>query len=116
MRLLAAGGFESYRTPWLTAEWADTLQRVAAEEKLWKNPNWVNWLIWLKAASRQVSDIPAKRTVKRDPNDDPVIMAAVAANARYIVTADKDLLDLGEPYGVSCLTPRVFLSETLKHE
>ena len=25
LRLLAAGGFESYRTPWLTAEWADTL-------------------------------------------------------------------------------------------
>jgi predicted nucleic acid-binding protein len=43
-------------------------------------------------------------------------MAAVAANARYLVTADKDLLDLGKPYGVSCLTPRAFLSETLKHE
>ncbi len=116
LRLLAAGGFESYRTPCLTAEWADTLQRVAAEEKLWKNPNWANWLLWLKSASRQVPDIPPKKTVKRDPNDDPVIMAAVAANARYIVTADKDLLDLGKRFGVSCLTPRAFLSETLKRE
>jgi len=117
LRLLAAGGFESYRTPWLTSEWADTVQRVAAEEKLWKNPNWANWLLWLKTASRRVPDIPARKTVKRDPNDDPVIMAAVAANARYIVTTDKDLLDLGKkPCGVACVTPRAFLSETLKQD
>jgi putative PIN family toxin of toxin-antitoxin system len=114
LRLLAAGGFESYRTPWLTSEWADAVQRVAGSEKLWKNPNWANWLIWLKAVSRQVPDIPAKKTVKRDPNDDPVIMAAVAGNAHYIVTTDNDLLDLGKPYGVACVTPRAFLSETLK--
>ena len=114
LRLLAAGGFESYRTPWLTSEWAETVQRVAAEEKLWKNPNWANWLIWLKTASKLVPDIPAKKTVKRDPKDDPVIMAAVSVNANYLVTTDKDLLDLGKPYGVSCATPRVFLSETLK--
>jgi putative PIN family toxin of toxin-antitoxin system len=114
LRLLAAGGFESYRTPWLTSEWAETVQRVAAEEKLWKNPNWANWLIWLKTASKLLPDIPAKKTVKRDPKDDPVIMAAVSVNANYLVTTDKDLLDLGKPYGVSCATPRVFLSETLK--
>ena len=114
LRLLAAGGFESYRTPWLTSEWAETVQRVAAEEKLWKNPNWANWLIWLKTASKLVPDIPAKKTVKSDPKDDPVIMAAVSVNANYLVTTDKDLLDLGKPYGVSCATPRVFLSETLK--
>ncbi len=114
LRLLAAGGFESYRTPWLTSEWAETVQRVAAEEKFWKNPNWANWLIWLKTASKLVPDIPAKKTVKRDPKDDPVIMAAVSVNANYLVTTDKDLLDLGNPYGVSCATPRVFLSETLK--
>ena len=113
LRLLAAGGFESYRTPWLTSEWADTVQRGDAREKLWKNPNWANWLIWLKTASKQAPDIPVKKTVKRDPKDDPVIMAAVAVNAQYIVTTDKDLLDLGKPYGVSCVTPRVLLSEVL---
>ena len=114
LRLLAAGGFESYRTPWLTAEWADTVQRVAAEERLWKNPNWANWLAWLKASSKLAPDIAGKIIVKRDLKDDPVIMAAVVVNAHYIVTTDKDLLDLGKPYGVACVTPRVFLSETLK--
>jgi putative PIN family toxin of toxin-antitoxin system len=113
LRLLAAGGFESYRTPWLTAEWTDVVQRVAAEEKLWRNPNWANWLTWLKSTSWLVPNIPVRKTVKRDPNDDPVVMAAVAAAAQYIVTTDKDLLDLGKPYGVACVTPRVFLAEAL---
>lgn len=114
LRLLAAGGFESFRTPWLTSEWAETVERVAGEEKLWKNPNWANWLIWLKTASRSIPDIPRRKTVKRDPNDDPVIMAAVAASAHYIVTSDKDLLDLNKPYGVACVTPSAFLSEILR--
>lgn len=114
LRLLAAGGFQSCRTPSLTSEWTDTLMRVAAREKLWKNPNWANWLLWIKAISSLVPDIPTRKTVTRDPNDDPVVMAAVAANALYIVTTDKDLLDLGKPYGIACLTPREFLSEMLK--
>ena len=113
LRLLAAGGFESYRTPWITAEWTDAVTRVS-QRPIWKNPNWVNWLIWLKAASKLVEDIPIKPTVKRDPKDDPVVMAAVSARAGYIVTTDGDLLDLEKPYGVECLTPRAFLSALLR--
>lgn len=55
-------------------------------------------------------DIPVKKTVKRDPNDDPVVMAAVAVRAAFIVTAAGDLLDLEKPYGIACLRPREFLS------
>ena len=32
LTLLAVGGFHSYRTPWLTAEWAETVQYVAEHE------------------------------------------------------------------------------------
>src|ERR1019366_2342320 len=90
LKLLAAGGFQSYRTPWLTAEWADTVQFVAGHEKRWKNPNWPNWLAWLKRASKLADDIPVKKTVKRDPDDDAVIMVAVAVRAAFIVTTDAD--------------------------
>ena len=113
LRLLAAGGFESYRTPCITAEWTDVVTRVA-QRPIWKNPNWVSWLTWLKAASKVVEDIPIKPTVKRDPKDDPVVLAAVAARAGYIVTTDGDLLDLEKPYGVECLTPLAFLSVLLR--
>ena len=114
LTLLAAGGFHSYRTPWLTAEWAETVQYFAEHEKRWKNPNWVNWLEWLKHASKLEKDNPVKKTVKRDPNDDAVIMAAVAVRAAYIVTTDDDLLSLEKPYGSACILPRHFLGKILK--
>jgi len=116
LKLLAAGGFESWRTPWITAEWTDTVQRVAEIEKRWRNPNWANWLKWLKSVSKFSDDIPVRKTVKRDPNDDSVIMAAVAARAVFIVTYDSDLLDLEKPHGVSCVTPRAFLSAVLRQQ
>jgi predicted nucleic acid-binding protein len=114
LKLLAAAGFESWRTPWITAEWTDTVQSVARTEPRWRNPNWTNWLAWLKAVSKFADDIPIKKTVKRDPNDDPVVMAAVAVRAGFIVTYDADLLDLRKPHGVSCVTPRAFLSSILR--
>ena len=109
LTLLAVGGFQSYRTPWLTAEWSDTVQYVAEHEQRWRNPNWINWLEWLKRSSKLEADIPIKKTVKRDPNDDAVVMAAVAVRAAYIVTSDDDLLALQKPYGAACLSPRDFL-------
>ena len=47
LRLLALRGFVSTRTPWLTAEWSETVERVAREEKRWRNENWRAWLDWL---------------------------------------------------------------------
>jgi putative PIN family toxin of toxin-antitoxin system len=116
LKLLASGGFESWRTPWITGEWTETVQRVAATEKRWRNPNWINWLEWLKTVSKFSDDIPVRKTVRRDPNDDPVVMAAVAVRAAFIVTNDPDLLDLRKPYGVSCVTPRAFLSAILRQD
>ncbi len=111
--LLAAGGFQSFRTPFLTEEWADVVERVALEERRWRNPNWASWLLWLKTASKLVDDVPVRPT-SRDPHDDPVIMAAVAARAAFVVTKDPDLLVLRKPYGAACVTPRAFLSALLR--
>ena len=44
----------------------------------------------------------------RDPRDDPYLAAALSARA-VIVTYDKDLLDLGKPFGVEILRPSAFL-------
>jgi predicted nucleic acid-binding protein len=52
--------------------------------------------------------------VKRDPNDDAVVMAAVAVRAADIVTTDDDLLSLGKSYGSACLRPRDFLGKILQ--
>ncbi len=110
LRLLAERGFISARTAWLAAEWAETVERVAREERRWQNRNWRAWLDWLGRASVFFEEIPIRVTVRRDPKDDPVVMSAVAARAQFIVAYDPDLLDLEKPYGIACVTPRAFLS------
>ena len=112
LSLLARRCFLSVRTPWLTEEWAETVSRVSAEVK-WHNPNWPNWLEWVKDASLLIEDPPVRATVRRDPKDDPVIAAAVAGRATYLVAYDKDLLDLRKPYGVHILKPRAFIEALL---
>ena len=43
--------------------------------------------------------------MSRDPDDDSVIAAAVAAQAAWIVTGDQDLLVLGSYEGIAIITP-----------
>ena len=86
LRSLARREFISARTSWLAAEWTETVARVAHEEKRWRNDNWRAWLDWLERASTMFEEIPIRVTVRRDPKDDPVVMAGVAARARFIVT------------------------------
>ena len=105
LRLLALRDFVSARTTWLAEERTETVERVAREEKRRQA-----WLDWLKRASVFFEEIPIRVTVRHDPKDDPVVMSAVAARAHFIVAYDSDLLDLGKPYGIACVTPREFLS------
>ncbi|MCL4487043.1 MAG: putative toxin-antitoxin system toxin component, PIN family [Chloroflexi bacterium] len=55
------------------------------------------------------------RNVKvcRDPKDDMLIEAALAGNARYLVTGDEDLLVLKNYEAVRIVTPRTFLAALL---
>jgi uncharacterized protein len=51
---------------------------------------------------------PLNPDVCRDPDDIKVLGLAVASGADYIVTGDKDLLDLKKFQGIPILTPRSF--------
>jgi predicted nucleic acid-binding protein len=75
--------------------------------------NWANWLDWLKRASVLMDNPHMRPTVRRDPKDDPVLAAAVAGRAKFLVSYDNDFLDLGKPYGVHCIPPREFLAAVL---
>jgi putative PIN family toxin of toxin-antitoxin system len=46
----------------------------------------------------------------RDPADDALLEAAVAGDAQYIVTGDRDLLVLGSFEGVQIVTPAQFVA------
>ena len=51
------------------------------------------------------------RFVKRDPDDDKFLECAVAGRVRYLVTGDRDLLELRSYRGVSIISAGKFLQE-----
>ncbi len=114
LALLARRTFQSVRTPEFTAEWADTLADLAAHEPRWQNPNWAHWLDWLRQKSALVEPSALHPAVKRDPDDDVVLAAALGGRAAYLVTYDRDLLELGKPFGIEILRPGNFVSRLFR--
>ena len=54
----------------------------------------------------QPTHVPA---VCRDPDDDKFLAATIAGSAQFIVSEDKDLLDLGNYAGCQIVTAEAFL-------
>jgi len=56
-----------------------------------------------------IFELPEVSVIQRDPKDDQVLACALAAQAQYIVTRDKDLLDLGYYQGIQIMKPEQFI-------
>jgi uncharacterized protein len=73
----------------------------------------------LRQVATVVTPIERIQAVERDPDDDMVLECAVAAKAHLIVSADKDLLDLGDFRGIGICHPRdlnqIFASDLAQH-
>ena len=64
----------------------------------------------LLTQAEMVPDTPAPRVEPNDPKDDPIIAAAVAAKADYLITGDRaHLLPIAEYQGIRIISPREFL-------
>jgi predicted nucleic acid-binding protein len=48
----------------------------------------------LRSVAETISGVPRRFVYQRDVDDEPYITLAVEAGARYLVSRDKDLLDL----------------------
>jgi putative PIN family toxin of toxin-antitoxin system len=68
-------------------------------------------LAWIRSRSRLVEPVPLGKARSRDAKDDIYLACALAASARYIVTYDKDLLDLEKPFGIQIIRPADFLQQ-----
>ena len=66
-------------------------------------------LNWYLEKVKMVDAAPLGRQRSRDAKDDPCLAAAVAARADFIVSYDKDLLELGKPFGIEIIRPMQFL-------
>ena len=68
------------------------------------------WLIALAFLGEIVEPSHGPSPGCRDLNDDMYIEAALEGSAGFIVTGDRDLLDMKEHQGIRIVTPRTFLS------
>jgi len=62
----------------------------------------------LMEQASMIDPLPFSPDICRDPDDVKILGLAVAANANYIVSGDKDLLVLKEFQGIPILNPRAF--------
>ena len=63
----------------------------------------------IRKVSTVVRQLPDLFVVERDPKDNMIIACAVAASADYIVSRDKDLLDLEKYRDILIISPENFM-------
>lgn len=62
-------------------------------------------LDWIRAKSKMHDPAPLGKQRSRDAKDDPYLACALAARAHFIVSYDKDLLELQKPFGIEIIRP-----------
>ena len=106
----ARGDFELVTSPALLNELTKVLSYPRIQRRLhWTAGQLSDFLKHLRATAIVVTPAQAL-VVARDPDDDRVLEAAQAGHADFIVSGDRDLLDLREFVGIPILTPTGFLT------
>jgi putative PIN family toxin of toxin-antitoxin system len=95
-------------SPDIYAEYERVLRRVKAEQNF--TTDLFPWLAALQTKSQWVAPFPLAQPVCRDPKDDMMIEAALAAGTKTIIARDADLTVLEKPFGIRILTPRAWLA------
>jgi len=113
LKLADRGMFALHLSPLLLVETRRSLLNVRLRDAYGHSEeDAIAWCAELQEiGSMIVVPLPDIGPVCRDPDDDHVLAAALAAKTDTVVTGDKDLLALGQYRNVRILTARVFLTE-----
>ena len=68
-----------------------------------------DFINYLRNINTIVTQMPEIHAIERDPKDDMIIACAVAVSADYIVSRDRDLLDLGNYQQIQIVTAEDFI-------
>ena len=103
------GDFHAFATPAIIEEYCEIV-----DEMVKRKQGRLNRLILLPLIEK-LSVIEAVSSIKisRDPDDDKFIECAIDAGAIYIISGDKDLLDIGEYQNVQIITAQEFCQKYL---
>jgi putative PIN family toxin of toxin-antitoxin system len=81
----------------------------------WRKPDIEHAIVQLRAFANHVTPSESLKVVRRDPDDDTILECAAAARSDYVVTGDKDLLEVGLHRGARIIMPAVFLALGRSH-
>ena len=128
--VLVAGSFWRHEPYRCVQAWVEELVTLAVSEAIFSEYERVlrevkaeqgfgtelqPWLEDLRNSAFWVVPTTLAQPVCRDPKDDIMIEAALAAGAKTIIARDADLTVLEKPFGIRILTPRQWLA-TLPRE
>lgn len=91
----------------IMAEYDLRVPAVLAQEA--PRANALGALVWVRAKALWVQPAPLGKRRSRDIKDEKFLAAALSANARAMVSYDRDLLALEKPFGIPVLRPAAFL-------
>jgi putative PIN family toxin of toxin-antitoxin system len=105
---VVAGECAAILSAWIIDEIERTLEEPVFVRRL--GPERVRELLAIVYAKCEVHDLTVSVSgVAPDPDDDPIIAAALSGDAAYIVTGDRALRSIVHVQGVTIVTPREFL-------
>jgi putative PIN family toxin of toxin-antitoxin system len=96
--------FELVLSPFILEEFKNVLSRKFSASK----DQISGACTLISEAARIVPHTSVVSGICRDPDDDQILCSALSAKADYLVTGDKDLLNLDEFHGIKIVTPGAF--------
>lgn len=110
LRAWQRGAFELVLSPPILEELARALFYEKLRRFRWMTDAEIGALLLALGAGSFLASGEVTVRVSRDPDDDKFLAAAVDARARFLVTGDRDLLDLKRYQDIRILRPGRFLA------
>lgn len=107
LALVHAGRVQLFASDDIWREYETRIPEILADKQ--RAANVSGLLALLMERVRFVEPAPLGKQRSRDLKDDRYLACALAAQTDAIVSNDRDLLELGKPFGIAVLTPVQFL-------